>query len=232
VQDGRHVVIEAQDDALADPCGTTHNLLVRDVQRPIDRSQDGWTGFGHVRTVARVLLMVGALLSARAAGAQAVATADAAQDPPAQDLPVSLDRIREQLKRPPESLLRNLDVKPDFSVQIEEQRRLDEIMSKLSFKSGPAPAGGLYSYQQQRQLFNPVDHPLQQPYAAFSGGELITIAIENLIGKYLGGRARGALSSAERSHAEAEARQDVDRAVAEYCAGRSDRDTILLCNPP
>ena len=97
---------------------------------------------------------------------------------------MSLDRIREQLNKPAESRLHNLDVKADFTVQIAEQRRIDEIMSKLDFKTGPAPAGGLYGYEQQRMLFNPTDHPLQQPYAAFSGGEFVTIAIENLIAKY------------------------------------------------
>lgn len=164
--------------------------------------------------------------AASPAGASTSPTGDASAG-----LPVSLDRIRGQLTRPPESVLRNLDLKPDFSVVIEEQRRIDLVMSKLSFKSAPAPAGGLYGYEQQRQLFNPVDHPLQQPYAAFSGGELITIAIENLIGKYLGGRALNALSSAERSRAEAEARKEVDQAVVEYCAGRPDRDDIALCQP-
>src|SRR5215213_4640030 len=121
----------------------------------------------------------------------AVTAPASGQDPPASSTPaetsaashdastdpVSLDRIREGLKKPAESRLRNLDVRADFSVQIEEQRRIDEIMSRLDFKSGPVPAGGLYSYEQQLRLFNPTDHPLQQPYAAFSGGELITIAI-------------------------------------------------------
>ena len=147
------------------------------------------------------------------------------------DRPVSLDRIRDGLRRPTESRLRNLDVKADFSVQIDEQRRIDAIMSKLNFKTGPAPAGGLYGFEQQRRLFNPTDRPLQQPYAAFSGGELITIAIENLIGRYLGGRLTNAVTAAERSRAEAQARQEVDLAVAEYCAARPDRDDIELCHP-
>jgi hypothetical protein len=145
------------------------------------------------------------------------------------DLPVSLDRIREGLNKDTSAVLRNLDVKPDFRIQVEEQRRIDEILSKLDFTSGPAPAGGLYGYEQQRRLFNPTDHPLQQPYAAFSGGELITIAIENLIAKYLGGRVLNALTSAERARAEAQAREEVDQAIADYCTARSDRDEIQLC---
>jgi hypothetical protein len=180
------------------------------------------------------LVFVAALALAIPAGAQqpSASSADGGQ-PSAKDssgdLPVSLDRIREGLNKDASSGLRNLDVKPDFSIQVEEQRRIDEILSKLDFRSGPAPGGGLYGYEQQRRLFNPTDRPLQQPYAAFSGGELITIAIENLIAKYLGGRAVNAVTSAERAGAEARARQEVDQAITDYCSARSDRDTIQLC---
>jgi hypothetical protein len=186
----------------------------------------------------RFLFLLVAMLSlARSLEAQAPAVrpADAGVAEAADatvDLPVSLDRIRDRLKQPTESRLRNLDVKPDFSVQIDEQRRIDEILSKLDVTTGPAPAGGLYGYEQQRRLFNPTDRPLQQPYAAFSGGQFITIAIQNLIGRYLGGKALSAVSSAERSHAEAQAREEVDRSIGEYCADRPDRDTIAICRTP
>jgi hypothetical protein len=182
-------------------------------------------------------LLLTALLIAWPVGAQQEpASSEAAAVSPQQnsggDLPVSLDRIREALKKPPEQRLKNLDVKPDFSVQVEEQARIDEILSKLDVKSGPVPPGGLYGFEQQRRLVNPVDRPLQQPYAAFSGGELITIALENLMVRYLGGRALDAVSDAERARAEAQARDDVARAIAEYCAGRPDRASIHLCNAP
>jgi hypothetical protein len=155
------------------------------------------------------------------------------EDSGRRDLPVSLDRIREALRKTQDSgLLRNLDIKPDFTVKIEEQAHIDAIMSKLDFKSGPAPAGGLYGYEQQRRLFNPTDRPLQQPYAAFSGGEFVTIAIENLIRQYLGGKLLNAITDAERSRAEAAARQEVDQAIEEYCAARPDRYSIQLCTDP
>ena len=186
-----------------------------------------------------ILLLVTAIALGTSAWAQepALPSPDAGKASQAEDagapLPVSLDRIREGLKKPPDStLLHTYDMKPDFSIQIQEQAHIDELMSKLDFKSGPAPAGGLYSYEQQRRLFNPTDRPLQQPYAAFSGGELITIAIENLIGRFIGSRAIGAIGSAERAHAEAEARKEVDQAVADYCAQRQDRYEIQLCNGP
>jgi len=178
--------------------------------------------------------MIAALALAVPASAQQPAGTSAdsgtpAASQPAGELPVSLDRIREQLNKPQDSRLRNLDVKADFTVQVAEQQRIDEIMSKLSFKSGPAPAGGLYGYEQQQRLFNPTDRPLQQPYAAYSGSEFTTIAIENLIAKYLGGRLFSAISSAERAHAEAQARGEVKQAIAEYCAARPDRAAIALC---
>src|SRR4051812_31337271 len=41
------------------------------------------------------------------------------------DLPVSLDHIREGLKKaPPQSLLRDVDIPADFRVQIQEQQRI------------------------------------------------------------------------------------------------------------
>jgi len=184
------------------------------------------------------LLTVAAIAIALAVPASAqqpptATPADGSTSAPTQsaaDLPVSLDRIREQLNKAPESRLRNLDVKADFTVQVAEQQRIDEIMSKLNFKSGPAPAGGLYGYEQQQRLFNPTDRPLQQPYAAFSGGEFATIAIENLIARYLGGHLSSALSSSERARAEAQARGEVEQSIAAYCAARPDRDAIALCN--
>ena len=50
-----------------------------------------------------------------------------------------------------------------------------------------------------------------QPYAAFSGGQLLTILIENLVGKYLGGKMVDAVSAAERKRAEAAARERSER---------------------
>ena len=57
-----------------------------------------------------------------------------------------------------------------------------------------------------------------QPYAAFSGGELLTILIENLVGQISRrqGRQRD-VSNAERARAEANAREEVRAAVAQYC---------------
>ena len=136
---------------------------------------------------------------------------------PESTLPVSLEKIKRGLQQTPAISLRTLDERPTFRVQIRERQKIEELLATLNFKTGPTPAGGLYMYEQQRQMFNPVDRPLMQPYAAFSGGELLTILIENLVGKYLGGKAVDAVSKLERARAEANAREEVRAAVEQYC---------------
>jgi hypothetical protein len=189
-----------------------------------------------------VCLLIAALLMASPAVAQepsastpGTASQSSAADGQSTDLPVSLDHIRAGLKRQAtDSLLKRAEIPPDFRIKILEQQKIDDMLSKLDFKgiSGPAPAGGLYGYEQQQRLFNSVDHPLVQPYAAFSGGELITIAIENLIARYLGGRIVSGITEAERARAERAARVEVDRTIADYCAARPDRADIQLCQSP
>jgi hypothetical protein len=184
------------------------------------------------------LLFAGVLMVAPVAAQEPSASSPGASAAPPQetaaaaDLPVSLDRIREGLKKAPEQpLLQGLDRQADFRVEVREKARLEEILKKLDFKSGPAPAGGLYGYEQQQRLFNPVNHPLMQPYAAFSGGELVTIAIQNLIANYLGKPLINTLTNAAHERSERAAKEEVERNVAAYCASRPDRWNITLCNP-
>jgi hypothetical protein len=150
---------------------------------------------------------------------------------PAHELPVSLDRIREALARPPQgTTLKRIDIRPDFFVRVEEKQHILEILSKLDFKTGPTPPGGLYAYEQQQQMFNKTDRPLAQPYAAFSGSELVTLAIEGLVGKYLGGKLLQAITGAQREGAERAARQEVAQAIADYCDAQPDGGSSLhLC---
>lgn len=136
------------------------------------------------------------------------------------ELPVSLDRIKDALAQPPVPPLLRLDQQPHFKVEVQEHRKLEELIATLDFKSGPTPPGGIYGYEQQRLAFPSVDRPLMQPYAAFSTGELLTIALENLIAKYLGGRAINAITTAERERAERAAREEVAHAMAEFCAAQ------------
>lgn len=182
-----------------------------------------------------VFLGVVALLTSVPAFAQVAkpsspdAPKSTAQDAAGLDLPVSLDHIRAGLARGPERRLRGLDRQPDFRITIEERRRLEQLLRSLDFKTGPAPPGGLYGYEQQRLLFSKTDHPLAQPYAAFSGGELVTLAIQNLILKYLGGRAVNAFTGAQRARAEKRAREEVSGAISEFCASQPDRAKIDIC---
>ncbi len=175
------------------------------------------------------------LLASPAAGQTAdsssrASTASTSADTPHLDLPVSLDNIRESLARLPDKpVLRGLDRKPDFTVTVEERQRLEELFRALEYKVGPAVPGGLYAYEQQRLLFNPTNHPLEQPFAAFSGGELVTLAIEGLVQRYLEGRIGNAVSGWDRSRAEKNAREEVTRAIAEFCAAQPDRAQIELC---
>lgn len=144
-------------------------------------------------------------------------------------LPVSLDRIKEQLAHPPAHQLRGLDDRPDFKVEVREHRKLEDLIASLDFKAGPTPAGGIRAAEMQRQQFPSVDNPLRQPYAAFSQSELTTILVENLVGHYLAGRAIDALTSAERAHAEAAAKDEVRQAIADYCAAQSNPRSVSLC---
>lgn len=86
-------------------------------------------------------------------------------------------------------------------------------------------------YEQQRRLFSPTSRPLMQPYAAFSGGELITIAIQNLLGRYLGKPLVRAATNAYQSRQYDAAKEEVRRSIAEYCGSRPDFMDIRLCNP-
>jgi hypothetical protein len=154
----------------------------------------------------------------------------ASQDAPALDLPVSLEHIRASLARAPEEpLLRGLDRKPDFQVTVEQRLKLEELLWSLEYKTGPAPPGGLYGYEQQRLLWNKTDHPLLQPYAAFNSGQLVTLAVEGIVEKYAAGPALNALTGAERKRVERAARAEVTRAIAEFCAAQSDRSHIEVC---
>jgi hypothetical protein len=142
------------------------------------------------------------------------------------ELPVSLDRIRDGLERPApgrlfvRQFLKELDKMPDFRIDTEGRRKIDELLATLDFKSGPTPAGGIYAFEQQRITTPAVDNPLAQPYAAFNQGQLLTILIENLAGKYLAGRAADAITKSVRERAEATARKDVEDSVSEYCAAK------------
>jgi hypothetical protein len=184
-------------------------------------------------------LLFTAILIAAPAGAQGTAASSPAdtQQPAVSDqleplnLPVSLDKIKEALEQKPVLSLRTADERPTFRVQIFERQRIEQLLATLNFKAGPTPAGGVYWDEVQRQMFPAVDNPMRQPYSAFGQGELLTILIENLVGKYLGGKALNAVSKAERAHAESAAKEEVRQAVQSYCAAQPNGGAdIQICS--
>ena len=200
-----------------------------------------WTGCGLFRGVLtdmRLLaLLFTAILTASPSGAQQTASSPPAEpSSPAQDGPrfsVSVAKIREALETTPALSLRTLDERPTFRVQIQDRQRIEELLATLNFKTGPIPAGGLYMAEQQRVMFPSVDNPLRQTLAAFNQPELLTILIENLVGKYLAGKALHAMSTAERARAEAAARDEVRTAVAQYCSAQPSQGAGLqICDTP
>src|SRR5206468_10311915 len=128
---------------------------------------------------------------------------------------------------------RTVDEGPTFRIQIQEKQKLEELLATLKFKPAPVPAGGIYMAEQNRIMFPSVDNPLRQNLAAFNQPELLTILIENLVGRYLAGKAMSAITSAERAHAEAAARNEVRQAVSEYCNAQPNAGAgVLICETP
>jgi hypothetical protein len=174
----------------------------------------------RMRLIALVLAVLAAPLPV-SAGAPAPPvqepTSSSAQDTPL-NLPVSLDKIKGALTGTPIVPLRGLDEKPLFKIEVREKQqiKIDDLLASIDYKSGPAVPGGLYGYEQNRLAFPAVDNPMHQPYAAFNQAELLTLVVENLAAKYLGGRALDAVSNAERARAEQAARDEVQRALAEF----------------
>jgi hypothetical protein len=154
---------------------------------------------------------------------------------PDSNLPVSIDKIKKELEQPPVQMLRGLDDKPTFKLEVREKRKisLDDLIKSLDFKAGPVPAGGVYAYEMQRQMWPAASNPMRQPYAAFNQGELLTILVENLVGKYLAGKAANSITTAVREHAVAAAREEVQQAIGEYCAAQPNHGAgIQICDKP
>ena len=180
-------------------------------------------------------LLFTAILGAAPAYAQPSAASSAQESSSASQvaptLPVSLDKIRGALEQKQAITLRTLDERPTFRVQILERQRIEELLATLNFKSSsPAPAGGLYGYEQQRQMWNPVDNPMMQPFAAFNQGELLTIALENLIGKYVMGPAVTSVKNTIKTSQANAAREEVRHAINDYCVAQPNNGAgIQIC---
>lgn len=143
---------------------------------------------------------------------------------------LALERIRGRLQEPAALQLRMVEMQPDFSVKVDEQRMIDQMLSQMDFRSGPAPAGGIYNWEQQRMLSKVTNNPLLQPFAAFSASEFFTIAAENIARVYLTNRVKRSLASNTRENADESARREVDAEIAAYCADQANPAVIELCS--
>ena len=173
-----------------------------------------------------LMVMSIALAAPVVTGSQQPSTAGTGQssraDAPS-NLPVSVERIRQALSeiRDGKTLLDGASrPRPDFKVTIEEGLAVEKYLKFQDLSVPAPPPGGIYAYELQRQFNNSVDNPLTQPYAAFSGAQFATLAIEGVVGYLLGNKIASSISNAERAKAESAARTEVARAIAEYCASR------------
>jgi hypothetical protein len=140
------------------------------------------------------------------------------------NLPVSLDKIREGLAQPPpaEPLKGLNEQQPTFRLEIREQQKFDELVSKLKFdKGGPPVPGGIDAYEQYQRAFPRINNPLAQPYAGFSTGEIMTLSVEALIEKYVAKKMVNMIGDTLRAQAEREAREEVARSLAQFWASQS-----------
>ena len=126
--------------------------------------------------------------------------------------PFSIDRIRDSLAQtPPEPALLPA-AQPQFRVNIVERQRFGDRVPP-DFRGGPVPPGGLYAYE-QRQRIGP---PMAQP--------LVVIDITPIASAIV-----AAIRDARRSGETAAAREDVRRAIGQYCAAQPDRGAgIQIC---
>jgi hypothetical protein len=126
--------------------------------------------------------------------------------PETRELPVSVSRIRAALDRPAPLRLTVPAPRPTFRVEIRERllyspNLLGPVEQLWSTTAGPVPPGGLHGFEQRQQLGQPWSQPL------FSV-DLLSI----------GGAIRNAFANARRASAEKAARDEVQRALAEFCA--------------
>ena len=107
------------------------------------------------------------------------------------ELPVSLSRIREALKKP-DPRLSAPRAKPDFSVDINEEQRFQDLVDLLDFSAIPVLPAVRFGGSQTQPLFN----------VSLSG---------------IGQSVAKSVSKARRARAERLAREEVARALIQYC---------------
>jgi hypothetical protein len=111
------------------------------------------------------------------------------------DLPVSIARIRDALKRPAPLRLPPTP-RSDFKVDVTETQRFRDLLDLIDFGGGASTPGGWLGYQRGMLLGQ-----RSQPLVSFDGAPAVA----------------GAISKARRARAEQLAREEVERALIQYC---------------
>jgi hypothetical protein len=124
--------------------------------------------------------------------AQAPSTTTPADSTPRAELPVSLSRIREALKRP-DPRLSAPTVKPDFKIEVNEEQRFQDLVDLLDFSASPVLPAVWFGGSQTQPLFN----------VSVSG---------------IGGSVARSVVKARRARAERLAREEVARALIQFCS--------------
>ena len=137
----------------------------------------------------------------------ALAAADQATPPPPQTTDARVDRVRAALERQP-SKLALPDVQADFRVHIEVRRPLQDIFDRPPWQLPPigwtAP---------------PV------AYSAFGATPMVTVNMLPLVDAV----AR-TVRDIRHTYALRNASEEVQRAIAEYCAAQANAATISICS--
>lgn len=131
----------------------------------------------------------------------------ASGEEPKAPLQVSLDRIRQGLERP-QPLRTAIDRTPAPTFRVTVEERLPPIERWLGDPRDLAggPPVGSPTHAEIQRLTTP---PLAQPYAAFTGGELLTVAITSLLSALAIKASAGAVGEWLQSRDERKAREQV-----------------------
>ena len=139
-----------------------------------------------------------------AAALLALAILLAQQSPaePAEELPVSIDRIQRALAAPPSIQLK--EQHPVFRLEVYGRKPTLEDLLGERFWIGPTPYGGMT----HQEFLNMVTPKLAQPYAGFTGGHLVAQTLLTLSEQWALREAikkfKGALNNREREAARKE----------------------------
>ena len=131
------------------------------------------------------------------------------EDDPAGDLPVSLDRIRRALSRPPAIRLEGQRVV--FRVEVLGRKPTIEEILGPDYLKGPVPYGGM-THQEFLNMVTPKD---VQGYAAFNNREAFTVAATSFALQWALQKAIHKYETAKQEREKEAARKEVQDALAD-----------------